>query len=172
MNKLTLGIATLLLSTTFLAACGNQEPTNANNPAPTTSSNTTESNTSGTDSTTGTDNNSTLSSSNNIKWDEIKDPLIDEAMKDKLKASVDAIVNKDVVTFHKTLGPNVGTVHDYLLDNPVKFTDVGEAHEEDGRILVPVKGENQSSDGNTSEMGYTFYFEKDKSGEWQIVSID
>ncbi|WP_310832528.1 hypothetical protein [Paenibacillus pedocola] len=172
MNKFTLTLATLLLLTTFLAACGKEEVTRANNLAQATASNTTRSNTSGTDSITGTDNNSTPSSSNKIKWDKIKDPLIDETMKDKLKASVDAIVNKQVVTFHKTLGPNVGTVHDYLLNNPVKFTDVGEAHEEDGRILVLIKGESQSNDGNPSEMGYTFYFEKDKSGVWQIVSID
>jgi hypothetical protein len=157
--------------TTYLAACGKEEATHANNPVQATSSNTTKSNTSGPDSITGTGNNSTPSSSNSIKWDKIKDPLIDEAMKDKLKASVDAIINKQVVTFHKTLGPNVGTAHDYLLNNSVKFTDVSEVHEEDGRILVLIKGENQSNDG-TSEMGYTFYFEKDKNGDWQIVSID
>ncbi|CAH1223597.1 hypothetical protein PAECIP111892_05333 [Paenibacillus auburnensis] len=172
MNKLALGIATLLLSTTLLAACGNQESTNANNSGPTTSSNVTDSNSPDSGSTTGKDNNSELSSSDNINWDEVKDPLIDEAMKSKLKASVDAIVIKDVEAFHKTLGPNVGTAHDYLLDNSVEFTDVGEAHEEDGRDLVPVQGENRGNSGNTSNMGYTFYFEKDNASEWQIVSID
>ncbi|QSF46211.1 hypothetical protein [Paenibacillus tianjinensis] len=173
MNKLTLGIATLLLSSTFLGACGNQEqePTDPNTPATTSSSNTAETNSAGSETTTGTENNSGPISSNNIKWEEIKDPLIDEAMKAKLKASIDAIVKKDVDAFHQTLGPTVGTAHDYLLDNPVKITDVGEAHEEDGRVLVPIIGENQGN-GNVSEMAYTFYFEKDKSGEWQIISID
>lgn len=172
MNKLALGIATLLLLTTFLAACGNQESTNANNSGPTTSSNVTDSSSPDSGSVTKTDNNSELSSSSTINWDEVKDPLIDEAIKSKLKASVDAIVIKDVEAFHKTLGPNVGTAHDYLLDNTVEFTDVGKAHEEDGRVLVPVQGENQGNSGNAPEMGYTFYFEKDQAGEWQIVSID
>ncbi|OKP78457.1 hypothetical protein A3842_14485 [Paenibacillus sp. P3E] len=126
----------------------------------------------GSDSVAATNELSTQSSSNNVKWDEINDPLVNKAMKDKLKASVDAIVQKDVDAFHKTLSPDIGSEHDYLLDNPVKFTALGKAVEENGRILVPVKGENQRTDSNGAEMTYTFYFEKDKSGEWQIVVID
>lgn len=167
MNKVILSIATLILSATFLAACGNQGTTNE---APASSNNSTESTTPDTGSTTETDNKSTLSSSDNVKWDEIKDPLVDDAMKEKLKASVDAIVAKDVDAFHKTLGPGVGTEHDYLLDNAVNFTDVDKAYEENGRTLVQVRGKEQGN--NEKEMGYTFYFEKDKSGEWQIITID
>ncbi|MBB3128850.1 hypothetical protein FHS19_003525 [Paenibacillus rhizosphaerae] len=160
--KVTLSIATLIFSATLLAACGNQEPGISHNTA--------ESATSDTGSITETDNRSTLSSSDNVKWDEIKDPLIDNAIKEKLKASVEAIVAKNVEAFHKTLGPDVGTEHDYLLDNPVNFTDVDKAYEENGRTLVQVGGKKQGDD--TKEMGYTFYFEKDKSGEWQIITID
>nr|WP_145160268.1 hypothetical protein [Paenibacillus terrae] len=85
---------------------------------------------------------------------------------------MDAIVARDVDAFHKSLGPNVGTGHDYLLDNPVQFTDIEEVHEEGGRILVLVMGVMQIGGEDPSKMGYTFYFEKDKSGEWQIGSID
>lgn len=162
MNKVTLSIATLIFSATFLAACGNQEPAVSNNTA--------ESVTPDTGSITETDSRSTLSSSDNVKWSDIKDPLIDDAIKEKLKASVEAIVAKDVQAFHKTLSPNIGTEHDYLLDNPVNFTDVDKAHEEGGRTLVQVRGKEQG-DG-AKEMGYTFYFEKDQSGEWQIITID
>ncbi|GGA28960.1 hypothetical protein [Paenibacillus physcomitrellae] len=60
----------------------------------------------------------------------------------------------------------------YLLNNAVNFTTVDKAHEENGRILVAVNGENLQQDGGSPVMGYTFYFEKDESGEWQIITID
>lgn len=173
-NKISLHIAVLLVSATLLAACGNQGTTT--NQVPAASVSTTESTTPETDTTAetettaDTDNKSWPPSSDNIKWDEIQDPLIDNTLKEKLKASVKAIVAKDVVAFHKTLGPDVGTVHDYLLDNPVTFTDVDRAHEENGRTLILVRGNKLGEDAE--EMGYTFYFEKDNNGEWQIVAID
>lgn len=115
---------------------------------------------------------STFTNSDNIKWDEVNYSLIDSVMKKKLKASIDAMVNKDIDAFHKTLGPEVGTAHDYLLDHSVIFQKIDEVHKEYGRILVHIKGDMQNVDQSISEIAYTFYFEKDKNSEWQIVSID
>ncbi|WP_169823413.1 hypothetical protein [Paenibacillus yonginensis] len=89
-------------------------------------------------------------------------------MKEKLKASVNAIAAKDVEAFHKTLGPGIGTEHDYLLNNVVNFTTVDKAHEENGRILVAVNGENLRQDGGSPVMGYTFYFEQEESADGRL----
>ncbi|GGA28965.1 hypothetical protein [Paenibacillus physcomitrellae] len=59
----------------------------------------------------------------NVKWDEIIDPLMDESMEEKLKASVDAIAAKDVEAFHRTLGPGIGTEHDLSIKQCRKFHD-------------------------------------------------
>ncbi|MEE4563919.1 hypothetical protein [Paenibacillus polymyxa] len=55
----------------------------------------------------------------------------------------------------------------------MKFTSIAEAIKEKDRILVPVVGERlNKEEGSSPDVRYTFYFEKDKDGTWQIVSID
>lgn len=173
MKNITLRIATLVLSAACLSACSHHGATNAENKTPAAYDETTASTTpSSATATTETKSKPEFPNVDKIRWDEVKNPLIDDAMKEKLRASVDAIVARDVDAFHKSLGPNVGTEHDYLLDNPVQFTHVDETHEEGGRILVLVMGEMRIAEDSPREMGYTFYFEKDSGGEWQIVTID
>lgn len=108
-----------------------------------------------------------------IKWNEVKDPLVEDGMITKLKMALDAFISKDLDQFHAALSPTVKTGHDYLLDQPVKFTGIAEAIKEKDRILVPVVGERlNKEEGSSPDIRYTFYFEKDKDGLWQIVSID
>ncbi|MGG4217854.1 hypothetical protein ABEW32_06460 [Paenibacillus jamilae] len=109
----------------------------------------------------------------NIKWDEVKDPLIEEGMITKLKAVIAAFVSNDLNQFHAALAPDNGSGHDYLLEHPVKFTGIAEAIKEKNRVLVPVVGERlNKEEGSSPDVRYTFYFEKDKDGIWQIASID
>lgn len=108
-----------------------------------------------------------------IKWNEVKDPLIEDGMITKLKAAIAAFVSNDLDQFHAALAPDIGAGHDYLLEHPVKFTSIAEAIKEKDRILVPVVGERlNKEEGSSPDVRYTFYFEKDKDGTWQIVSID
>ncbi|RPE03382.1 hypothetical protein [Paenibacillus polymyxa] len=108
-----------------------------------------------------------------IKWNEVKDPLIEDGMIIKLKSAIAAFVSNDLDQFHAALAPSVGTAHDYLLEHPVKFTGIAEAIKEKDRVLVPVVGERLTKEeGFSPDVRYTFYFEKDKDGSWQIVSID
>lgn len=174
MKKITLTFAILTL-TACLAGCGNdtaatqssQAP--ATNTAPTTSSSSEPSSSSEKPAETA----NSAPSTDAIKWDEVKDPLIDETMKTKLKAAVDAIVAKDVDQFHQAIGKELGTAHDYLLDNSMQFKSVEAAHKEKDHVLVPVSGQMMVPDAAEATEGiYTFYFEKDKQGEWNIVSID
>ncbi|MHB0879334.1 hypothetical protein ACYCSE_03160 [Paenibacillus sp. SEL1] len=65
-----------------------------------------------------------LHSLDEIKWDEVKDPLIEDSMITKLKAAIAPFVSKDLDQFHAALSPTVKTGHDYLLDQPVKFTGI------------------------------------------------
>ncbi len=108
-----------------------------------------------------------------IKWNEVKDPLIEDGMITKLKAAIAAFVSNDLNQFHAALAPDIGTGHDYLLEHPVKFTGIAEAIKEKDRVLVPVVGKRLTKEeGSSPDVQYTFYFEKDKGGSWQIVSID
>ena len=60
-----------------------------------------------------------------------------------------------------------------LLDNSMQFKSIDAAHKEKDRILVPVSGQMMVPGAAESTEGvYTFYFGKDKQGEWNIVSID
>lgn len=121
----------------------------------------------------GVDQTATHQSLDEIKWDEVKDPLIEVGIITKLKAAIAAFVSNDLDQFHTALAPNLGTAHDYLFDYPVKFTGIAEAIQEYDRILVPVVGERlNKEEGFSPDIRYTFYFEKDKDGVWEIVSID
>lgn len=121
----------------------------------------------------GADQPAAHQSLDEIKWDEVKDPLIEDGMITKLKAAIAAFVSNDLDQFHAALAPKVGTAHDYLFDHPVKFTGIAEAIQERDRILVPVVGERlNKEEGFSPDIRYTFYFEKDKEGVWQMVSID
>lgn len=109
----------------------------------------------------------------NIKWEEVKDPLINDQMKDKLKGIIDAMVLQDINKFHAAIGENLGTAHDYLLDNSMNFTGIDPAFQERGRVRVPVNGQFQAA-GDTGKRAaaYTFYFEKNTEGEWKLAAID
>ncbi|QNR65315.1 hypothetical protein IAQ67_15565 [Paenibacillus peoriae] len=108
-----------------------------------------------------------------IKWNEVKDPLIEDGMITKLKAAIAAFVSNDLDQFHAALAPDIGTGHDYLLEHPVKFTGIAEAIKEKDRVLVPIVGKRLTKEeGSSPDVRYTFYFEKNKDGSWQIVSID
>ncbi|WDM22749.1 hypothetical protein [Paenibacillus polymyxa] len=168
MNKPAQTISILLLSVSVsaFAGCGEQKTTDTspNEAVPTTSETVVKE---------GIDQSAALQSMDEIKWNDVKDPLIEDAMITKLKATIAAFVSKDLEQFHATLGPDVGTSHDYLFDHPVKFTGIAEAIKENNRILIPVVGERlNNEEGDSPDIRYTFYFEKDKDGAWQIVSID
>ncbi|WP_237166193.1 hypothetical protein [Paenibacillus polymyxa] len=168
MNKPAQIISILLLSVSVsaFAGCGKQETTD-------TSTNETVPTTSETVVKEGIDQSADLQSLDEIKWNDVKDPLIEDAMITKLKVAVAAFVSKDLDQFHAVLGADVGTGHDYLFDHPVKFTGIGEAVKENNRILIPVVGERlNNEEGYSPDIRYIFYFEKDKDGAWQIVSID
>ncbi|MMZ52865.1 hypothetical protein D1872_146430 [compost metagenome] len=159
-------ILILSVSVSVFAGCGKQETTD-------TSTNETVPTTSETVVKEGTDQPAALQSLDEIKWNDVKDPLIEDAMITKLKAVIAAFVSKDLEQFHAALGPDVGTGHDYLFDHPVKFTGIAGAIKENNRTLIPVVGERlNNEEGYSPDIRYTFYFEKDKDGAWQIVSID
>jgi len=166
MNKPAQIISILILSVSVsvFAGCGKQETTDTSiNAVPITETVVKE----------GTDQSAALQSLDEIKWNDVKDPLIEDAMITKLKVAVAAFVSKDLGQFHAALGPDVGTGHDYLFDHPVKFTGIAEAVKENNRILIPVVGERLTNEEEYSpDIRYTFYLEKDKDGAWQIVSID
>ncbi|MDY8026191.1 hypothetical protein [Paenibacillus polymyxa] len=110
-----------------------------------------------------------LHSLDEIKWDEVKDPLIEDSMITKLKAAIAPFVSKDLDQFHAVLSPTVKTGHDYLLDQPVKFTGIEKAE----RIKIPVVGDLlEEKEGFSLDILYYFYLIQDKDGAWQIVSID
>ncbi|MBE0340976.1 hypothetical protein E4V51_06830 [Paenibacillus sp. 28ISP30-2] len=168
MNKPAQIISILILSASVsvFAGCGKQETTGTsiNETVPTTSESVVKE---------GPDQSAALQSLDEIKWNEVKDPLIEDAMITKLKSAIAAFVSKDLDQFHAALAPNVGTAHDYLFDHPVKFTGIAEAVKENDRILVPVIGERlNKEEGYSPDIRYTFYFEKNKDGVWKIVSID
>lgn len=163
MNKPTLIISILILSVGVMAGCENQE-TPASSPQDKIPA-TTES--------AGSDQATVMYSLDEIKWDEVKDPLIEDIMISKLKAAIAAFVSNDVNQFHAALSLTVGTGHDYLLEHPVKFTGIDNAHKERDFIIIPVVGERlENKEGFSENERYHFYFEQDKEGIWQIVSID
>lgn len=171
MNKPAQIISILILSASvgMFAGCGKQETTN---PSPSTNE-TMPSAASESTVKEGLGESSAQHSLDEIKWNEVKDPLIKGDMITKLKAAIAAFVSNDLDQFHAALAPSVGTAHDYLFEHPVKFIDISEAVKEKERILVPVVGKRLTKEkGFSSDVGYTFYFEKDKNGSWQIVSID
>ncbi|WP_068505021.1 hypothetical protein [Paenibacillus kribbensis] len=163
MNKPAKIISILILSASVMAGCGNQGTTDSSPkekvPA--------------TPEAVEASQVSVLHSLDEIKWNEVKDPLIEDGMITKLKAAIAAFVSKDLDQFHAALASDIGTGHDYLLDQPVKFTGIEKAVKENGRILIPVVGERLTKEeGYSPDIRYTFYFDKDKDGAWQIVSID
>lgn len=108
-----------------------------------------------------------------IKWNEIKDPLIEEGMIVKLQAVIDAFVANNLEQFHAALAPTSGTPYEYLLEQPVVFTDIDKAIKENDRILVPVLSTRLTKkEGLSPDAVYTFYFENTEDGNWQIVAID
>lgn len=108
-----------------------------------------------------------------IKWNEINDPLIEESMVTKLQLVIAAFVANDPDQFHAALAPTSGTPYDYLLEQPVVFTGVDKAIKENDRILVPVLSTRLTeNEGVSPDALYTFYFEKTKDGNWEIVAID
>lgn len=108
-----------------------------------------------------------------IKWNEVKDPLIEEGMITKLQAAVAAFVANDLDQFHAALAPDVGTAYNYLLEQPVMFTGISKAIQENNRLWIPVVGKRlNKEEGSSPDVSYAFYFEKDKQGIWQIVAID
>jgi hypothetical protein len=154
------------VSVSVFAGCGKQETTD-------TSTNGTIPTTSETVVKEETDQPAALQNLDEIKWNDVKDPLIEDAMIATLKAAIAAFVSKDLDQFHAALGPDVGTGHDYLFDHPVKFTGIAEAMKENNRILIPIVGERlKNEEGYSPDIRYTFYLEKDKDGAWKIVSID
>lgn len=173
MKKITLTFA-ILIVTVCLAGCGKDTATPQSSQSPAT--NTVPSESSYTPSSSlenPTETAQMTPSTDSIKWEDIKDPLINEAIKTKLKAAVDAIVSKDVDQFHQAIGEDLGTAHDYLLDNSMQFTSIEVAHKEKDRVLVPVSGEMRVPEAAEATEGiYTFYFEKGTQGEWNIVTID
>ncbi|MFC3749714.1 hypothetical protein [Paenibacillus sp. GCM10012306] len=116
---------------------------------------------------------SAVHSLDEIKWNEIKDPLIQDDMLTTLKTAISALVSNDVDQFHAALAPNIGTAHDYLLNYPVRFTGIYKAMDENNRVLIPVVGERlKIEEGFSPDVQYTFYFEKGKDGIWRIITID
>lgn len=112
-------------------------------------------------------------SSDQINWNEVHDPLINAQIKVKLQAVIQAIVSKDVKQFHMAVGKKLGKTHDYLLDNTMNFTKLDTAHQEGNRVLIPAHGELKvAGDETMKEANYTFYFEKDNTGNWIIVAMD
>lgn len=163
MNKTAKIISIFILSVSVMAGCGNQGTTDSppTGKAPAAPESVAASPT------------IILQSLDEIKWDEVKDPLIEEGMITKLKAAIAAFVTKDLDQFHAALSPAVKTGYDYLLDQPVKFTGIAKAAKENDRILIPVVGERLNKEkGVSPDIRYTFYFDKNKDGAWQIVSID
>ncbi|MDY8023737.1 hypothetical protein [Paenibacillus polymyxa] len=161
-----ISILVLSVSVSVFAGCGKQETTDTSTheTVPTTSEPVVKE---------GTDQSAVLQSLDEIKWNDVKDSLIEDAMITKLQAAIAAFVSKDLDQFHAALGPDVGTGHDYLFDHPIKFTGIAEAVKENNRILIPVVGERlNNKEGYSPDIRYIFYFEKDKDGAWQIVSID
>ncbi|AJE54240.1 hypothetical protein [Paenibacillus polymyxa] len=169
MNKPARIISILILSASVgvFTGCGKQETT-----SPSTNE-TVPPATSGSAVKEGPGQSAAQHSLDEIKWNEVKDPLIEDGMITKLKAAIAAFVSNDLDQFHAALAPDIGTGHDYLLEQPVKFTGIAEAIKEDDRILVPVVGKRLTKkEGSSPDVQYTFYFGKDKAGSWQIVSID
>lgn len=108
-----------------------------------------------------------------IKWKEIKDPLIEEGMIVKLQAVIAAFVANNSDQFHDALAPTSAAPYDYLLEQPVVFTGIDKAIKEHDRILVPVLSTRLTkNEGLSPDALYTFYFEKTKDGSWEIVAID
>ena len=109
----------------------------------------------------------------NIDWDDFNDPLVSKAMTGQIKASVAAIVNRNVEQLHQAIGKDLGNGYDYLLEHNVQFTKVSPAYRESGRIVVPVEGKRTDNDtGEVSEASYVFYFVKGQNGVWTLGSID
>ncbi|MEC0236830.1 hypothetical protein P4H71_21150 [Paenibacillus kribbensis] len=163
MNKPAKIISILILSASVMAGCGNQGTTDSSP----------EGKAPAAPESVEASQAIILQSLDEIKWDEVKDPLIEDGMITKLKAAIAAFVSKDLDQFHAALSPTVKTEYDYLLDQPVKFTSIAKAVKENGRILIPVVGERlNKEEGDSPDKRYTFYFDKDKDGTWQIVSID
>lgn len=109
----------------------------------------------------------------NIDWDDFNDPLVNKDMTAQIKASVAAIVSRDVDQLHQAIGKDLGSGYDYLLEHNVRFTRVSPAYRESGRIVVPVEGKRTDNDtGEVSEASYVFYFVKGPNGAWTLGSID
>ncbi|WP_052723664.1 hypothetical protein [Paenibacillus wulumuqiensis] len=106
-----------------------------------------------------------------INWDQVNDPLVNDAMKAQLQAAIDAMAAGDVDQFLQAIGRDMGTAFDYLLNNKMEFTTVLAAYKESGRIVVPIQGHLKKTK-EESELFLSFYFVKDKGGEWKLGSID
>lgn len=110
-------------------------------------------------------------SADEIEWDQVQDPLLNEAIKGKLRQAIDAMVAQDSKAFHRAISPEMGSGLDYLLDRPTVFTHIDDAHMERGRMLIPVHANLQIQQETTAYV-YTFYLDKGSDGAWDIVSID
>ncbi|WP_458120343.1 hypothetical protein [Paenibacillus sp. Z6-24] len=167
--KITIALAALTL-TICLAGCSkettapspSQEPAAATNPtvpAPSEQANSAE------------EKPTAQPITDKIKWDQVNDPLVNNAMKAQLQAAIDAMAAGDVDQFHQAIGRDMGTAFDYLLNNTMEFTSVLAAYKEYGRIVVPIQGHSKETK-EESELSLSFYFVKDKGGEWKLGSID
>ncbi|WP_025685883.1 hypothetical protein [Paenibacillus maysiensis] len=115
MNKPAQIISILILSASVsvFAGCGKQETTGTsiNETVPTTSESVVKE---------GPDQSAALQSLDETKWNEVKDPLIEDAMITKLKSAIAAFVSKDLDQFHAALAPNVPPSPDIHFFQPAK----------------------------------------------------
>jgi hypothetical protein len=109
-----------------------------------------------------------------IKWDDIKDPLFNEEIKNELQQALQALVDKDEESFkqafidEQSAQANLDRIGlNYRFDKVDDF----EKDKGSGRISMIVQGEWLHK-GLTGEVHNIYYFLQSKQGEWKLGTID
>jgi len=171
MRQLIITIGTTLLLVGALTACGTNQKTNEI-PLETPATHA-EKTTSKTNNLEGQDS-STFDAGVHVDWEAVSSPLWNQDIKDKLEATLEAITQKDLKKLNETIALEASGRFDYMIqEHEYNFKKVSEVLKDGRQVLVSIDHDLTFPDGEIlKEKGYTYYFEEDEEGQWQLVAID
>ncbi len=112
-------------------------------------------------------------SSDEIDWEQVHDKLLSNEMIAELHSAVDAIVKHDQEALNQLFGSDGGAALAYVMEHTTQFRDIAPAYIEDERMIVPVNGIRQlQGDDKVQQATLFFYFMKNSTGKWHLVTID
>ncbi|WP_223065988.1 hypothetical protein [Paenibacillus caui] len=106
-----------------------------------------------------------------IDWDELKDPLLNDEIKQLLRDNLEAWVRQDEAAYRDSF-KNVPTADAfmYLFGGEVSVTSISDIKQEGKNIMMRVEGK-RIRENEISSYSMYYYFNKD-GGSWGLAAID